>query len=115
LLAGFGHVRGIPFGSVLSDGEDALFAVGAKNEGEDLRNRVVEFPAGVWRFEAAIGTRTKLLIDVAGANVAPVFSLNLFATGAFSRQVFPARAAIQSAVGNQLRIVFDFGIHFISI
>ena len=91
---------GIPNGSVLPDGQDALFAVGAKNKGKNLRDRVVEIPAGIGRFELAIGTTAKILLYVTGANVAPMFPLNLFTAWAFAVEVLSAGAAIQSAVSN---------------
>lgn len=115
LLPGFGHVSGVPHCTVFAEDQDALFAVGAKNKGKNLRDRVVEFLAGIGCFEGTVGARAEFLIDVACADVAPMISLNLFATGAFAVEVFPAGAAIQSAVGNQLWVVFDFGVHFTSI
>ena len=76
-------MRGIPDGSVFADGQDTFFAIRTKNKGENFRNRVVEFPAGIGRFERTIGTRTELLIDVAGTYFAPMFPLNLFTARAF--------------------------------
>jgi hypothetical protein len=114
-LPGFGHVRGVPHRSVFAYGENTFFAIRAKNQREYLRNRVVEFPAGLGRFKRTIGTRTEFLIDVAGSDFTPVLTLYLLTTGAFSGNVLPAGSAIQSAEGNQLRIVFYFSIHFTSI
>jgi len=114
LLPGFGHVRGIPNGSVFSDGQDTFFAVRAENKGKDFRDRVVEFPAGIGCFERTIGTTTELLIDVTGSDFAPMLPRDLFTTGAFPFLVFSASSAIQATVGNQLWIVFDFSVHFTS-
>jgi hypothetical protein len=94
LLTGFGHVRSVPNRSVLPYGENALFTVRTENEGENFRNWVVEFPAGIRGFERTIGTRIKLLVDVARADFAPVLPCYLLAAWAFPRQVFPARATI---------------------
>jgi hypothetical protein len=44
-----------------------------------------------------------------------VLSLNFFATGAFTIEVFPAGPTIKTAIGNQLLIVFDFDVHLIPI
>jgi len=114
LLPGFSHVRGIPNGSVFSDGQDTFFAVRTENKGEYFRNRVVEFPASIGFFERTIGTTTELLIDITRADFAPMLPRNLFTTRAFPFLVLSASSAVQSAVGNQLRIVFDFGVHFTS-
>jgi len=65
-------MRGVPDNTVFADGQDAFFAVGTKNKRKNLRNRVVEFLAGVGRFQRTIGTTSELLIDVAGADFAPV-------------------------------------------
>ena len=114
LLPGFGHVCGVPNSSIFANRQNAFFAVRTENECEYLRNWVIEFFAGIGCFEHTIGTRAKLLIDVAGTNVAPMFSLNLLAAGAFPFLVFSASSAIQATVGNQLWIVFDFSVHFTS-
>lgn len=107
-------MRGVPDGSVFADSQDAFFAVRSENKGKNFRYRVVEFSAGIGCFERTIGTRTELLVDVAGANVTPVFPLNLLAAWAFSFLVFSAGTAIQAAISNQLRIVFYIGVHFTS-
>jgi len=115
LLTRFGHVSRIPDSSIFADGQNTLFAVRTKNEGENFRNRVVEFPASIGFFERTIGTTTELLIDITRADFAPMLPRNLFTNLAFPFLVLSASSAIQSAVGNQLRIVFDFSVHFTSI
>lgn len=94
LLPGFGHVRGIPDYSFLAYGQDAPFPVRSKNERENLRNRVIKFSAGIWRIERTIGTRIKILIDVAGADFAPMLTGNLLTTWAFPFLIFSTGAAI---------------------
>jgi hypothetical protein len=77
-------------------------------DGEEFRNEIVEFPAfaGIAEF-GAICTAFVPVFDVAGTNLTPRRLIIFMASGAFLLQVSFAGTAVQSATGNEFRVLYD--------
>jgi hypothetical protein len=97
-----GHRLGMTFIALGLDGVDAGLAIGAEEEGEDLRDGVIELLAvhGL-RMGFAVGTAGEGILGAAGPDLAPTRFFVLLAAGAFSGEEFPAGPAIEAAVGDE--------------
>jgi hypothetical protein len=93
----------------LPDLPDTGSPVGPENEAEYFRHEIIEFPArhGV-RELLAVGTRSVLVFNVAGTQLAPGSLLIFTTSGAFILQIPSASPAIQTAIGHQGRVRYDF-------
>ena len=105
-----GHDFCVAINTGMFDLCDARRAVGFEDEAEQSRHEVVEFLAVVWiGMIAALGAGVEAVLDTAASHGAPGRFRVLVAPLAFPFGVGVTRAAIKSAIGDQLGFCQSLG------
>ena len=95
------HLLGIRLLAMLTDIPDASGTVGTEDDGKQLADEV-GIDLALFHVTGAFCTGGEAFCLTAGTDFAPCRFLVLSATRAFSRKVFAARSAVQSASGDKV-------------